>query len=159
MKKPSSLPLLLCSLAIAVAVVMVGIGVMSAETGREALDLPEPIERTDPIKGSVRIPAQSAIFVDLAEGYTGVLIVDGVEIETRAIDNLGDASSSEPGQQVTSATVTIFEPGNDTLTFTPSTGAVVETLDEGLHRVSVVYWKVDEGRGKAASYTWTFNVF
>ena len=61
--------------ALASGLVLVGWGVSSSVTGREALDLPEQIESVDPIRGSVRVPAQSKVFVDLLPGYTGVLVI------------------------------------------------------------------------------------
>lgn len=157
-KAPRSLTLLLSSFGLATAVVLIVLGFLSAETGREALGLPTAIESTDPIRGSVRVPAQSSVFVDLIEGYTGVFIIDGVEIETI---NLSDSGSGNQvrGQQVDIPPVTVFEPGNATLTFTPSEGAKISKFAEGRHTVKVVFWRVIDGRDQARSYTWDFNVF
>ncbi|MEJ7800711.1 MAG: hypothetical protein WKF60_09335, partial [Ilumatobacter sp.] len=54
--------------------------------------------------------------------------------------------------------VTIFEAGNSTLTFTPSAGAPVSQFVDGDHTVEVVYWRLDEGRQRARSFSWTFTV-
>ena len=54
--------------------------------------------------------------------------------------------------------VTVYEPGNATLTFTPSSGALIREFSEGEHRATVVAWRIDESRQFARSYSWTFNV-
>ena len=146
---------LLSSVVIATGLVLAGWGVSSSVTGREALDLPEKIESVDPIRGSVRVPAQSKVFVDLLPGYTGVLVIDGLEIESVGLDTLTD----KPGQQVTLPKTTIYEPGNATLTFGPEEGAPIEEFTQGRHQVTVIYWKIIDGRSAARSYTWDFNVF
>jgi hypothetical protein len=148
---------LLSSVVIASGLVLVGWGVSSSVTGREALDLPDKIESIDPIRGSVRVPAQSKVFVDLLPGYTGVLVIDGLEIESVSLDELN--VNAKPGQQVTLPNTTIYEPGNATLTFTPTEGAPIEEFTQGRHQVSVIYWKITDGRSAARSYTWEFNVF
>jgi hypothetical protein len=105
----------------------------------------------------VRVPAQTQVFVDLAPGYTGVLVVDGLELETVSIEALQD--KQKPGQQIVLPPTTIYEPGNATLTFVPSPDADIQEFSQGEHIVQVIYWKVLEDRGSARSYTWTFNVF
>jgi len=149
--------LLIASAVIAICIVGIGIGFSIAVTGREAQDLPDAIERVDPIRGSVRVPAQSEVFVDLLPGFEGVLVVDGLELETVDLDKLGDRS--KPGQQITLPAVTIYEPGNATLTFKPGDGAAIKDFSQGEHIVTVIYWKTLEGRGAASSYTWSFNVY
>jgi hypothetical protein len=148
---------LLSSAVIASGLVLVGWGVSSSVTGRESLDLPDQIESVDPIRGSVRVPAQSKVFVDLLPGYTGVVVIDGLEIETVSLDELN--VNAKPGQQVTLPKATIFEPGNATLTFTPGEGAPIEVFTQGRHQVTVLYWKITDGRSTARSYSWDFNVF
>jgi hypothetical protein len=151
-------PLVIASLGLAVAVVLIIAGVRSSVTGRAALGLPDAIESTDPIRSSVRVPAQTSVFVDLESGYTGVLVVDGLELTTIDLDEVNDITP-EPGQQVEIAPVTRYERGNATLTFTPSEGAPIEEFSEGRHTVTVLYWKLDESRDQARSYTWEFTVF
>lgn len=150
-------PLLFASLAIAACLVAIGIAVAGSITGRDALNLPEVIEQIDPLPAAVRVPAQTSVFVDLQTGYEGVLVIDGLELETVNIDSLKDPN--KPGQQVTLPPTTIYEPGNATLTFNPSDEATISKFSQGEHRVQVVYWKVLEGRGSARTFTWTFNVF
>jgi hypothetical protein len=146
---------LLSSVVIASGLVLVGWGVSSSVTGREALDLPDQIESVDPIRGSVRVPAQSKVFVDLLPGYTGVLVIDGLEIETVDLGSINVPA----GQQVTLPNATIYEGGNATLTYTPAEGAPIEEFTQGRHQAMVIYWKIIDGRGSARSYSWDFNVF
>lgn len=150
-------PLLLASLAIAGCLVAIGLAVAGSVTGRDALNLPTVIEQIDPLPAAVRVPAQTSVFIDLQSGYEGVLVIDGLVLETVNIDSLKD--KNKPGQQITLPPTTVYEPGNATLTFNPSDDAEISRFTQGEHRVKVVYWKVLEGRGSARSFTWTFNVF
>jgi hypothetical protein len=149
--------MLLVSFAIALCLVGMGVAVSIAVTGRDALKLPAVIEDIDPVPAAVRVPAQTSVFVDLEAGYTGVLVVDGLELETVNIEDLQD--KNKPGQQITLPPTTIYEPGNATLTFDPSDGAEIEEFTQGEHIVQVIYWRLIDGRSAARSFTWTFNVF
>ena len=148
--------LLVVSFVVAVGLMFVIRGVMVGVTGDDRSDLPDQIERVDPVPDAVRVLAQTSVFVDLAEGYTGRLVVDGEEIETISIDAIGN-EQVESGEQVALPPATIYEPGNATLTFTPTAGAPVEEFDEGLHEATVVFWRIEDGPGRARSYTWSFN--
>lgn len=142
---------------VAVGFVIVLNGVMSGVTGEERADLPDLIESVEPVPEAVQVLSQSNVFVDLAPDHTGVLVIDGVEIDTVNVDELGSLSV-QPGQQVDLPPVTIYEPGNATLTFTPNEGAPIEEWTEGEHRVQVIYWRIDEGRQRSRSFSWTFSV-
>ncbi len=150
------------TLLIVIAVLGVGIalvarGVLVSITGDARSKLPALIERVEPVPEAVQVVSQSNVFVDLASGYTGVLVIDGVEIETVNVEDVGNIGV-QPGQQIDLPSVTIYEPGNATLTFAPSDDAVITQFSEGQHRAQVIYWKVDESRQRARSYTWTFQV-
>ena len=155
---------LICSMVIAAGIVLVIIGFRSSVTGRKALLLPPTIESIDPVRGAVRVPAQTRVFVDLLAGYTGVLVIDGIELKTvdpndLATNDAGTAPAVVPGQQVSLPPTTIYERGNATLTFVPTEGAPIEEFEQGSHTVTVIYWKILESRAKSLSYTWTFSVF
>lgn len=150
-------PLLLASLVIAACLVAIWYALALAVTGDEGYTLPETIESVDPVPAAQGVPAQTSVFVDLLAGYTGVLVVDGLELETVNIEDL--QNKNKPGQQITLPPTTIFEPGNATLTFRPSAVADVEAFTEGEHIVTVIYWKLIDGRSASRSFTWTFNVF
>jgi hypothetical protein len=150
--------LLVCSFVIAVGLVLVILGFQSSVTGRKALALPPTIEDIDPVRGAVRVPAQTEVFVDLLAGYTGVLIIDGIELKTVDRSDVSIANPV-PGQQVSLPATTIYERGNATLTFVPTKGAPIESFVQGTHTATVVFWKVLESRQRSQSYTWTFSVF
>ena len=149
--------LLIVSLFVGLGLMLVVRGLLVGITGDERANLPELIEAVDPVPESVQVLSQSNVFVDLAAGHTGVLVIDGIEIETVNVDELGSVAV-EPGQQVDLPSVTIYEPGNATLTFAPGQDAPIAEFTEGEHRAQVIYWKIDEGRQRARSYTWTFQV-
>lgn len=149
--------LLLASAGIAIGLVLVGLGVAVSITGDEATNLPDEIESIAPVPDAVQVLSQTSVFVDLLTGYTGVLVIDGVEIETIDLSDI-DSTGVEPGQQIDIPPATVYEPGNATLTYAPSEGAPIETFETGLHRVQVIYWRAEQGRSRAGQYTWTFNV-
>jgi hypothetical protein len=146
------------SLVIAIGLVLVGRGLAVSLTGDDRANLPDTIESVEPFPEAVQVLSQTRVFVDLEAGYTGVLVIDGVELPTINIDDIDEQFSAEPGQQIDLPATTIFEPGNYTLTFTPSDDALVKKFDVGLHRAQVIYWKITEGRQRPRSYSWTFTV-
>ncbi len=147
---------LIASLAIAVGVVLLFVALDSAQTNDELAPLPEAIESIDPVLGASQVLSQGKVFVDLQSGYTGVLIVNGLELPVVDISEL--AAAAKPGQQISLPPATVYEPGNATLSFQPSEGAPIEAFDTGLNSAVVRYWKVVEGTGKAKSFSWTFTV-
>lgn len=132
-------------------------GVLVGITGDDRANLPDLIEAVEPVPEAVQVLNQSNVFVDLAGGHTGVLVIDGFEIETKNIDELSN-DTVEPGQQVELPPVTRYEPGNATLTFTPSATAPITQFVDGEHTVEVIYWPIAEGRQFARSFSWTFTV-
>jgi hypothetical protein len=132
-------------------------GLFLGVTGDDRAPLPPQIERLNPVPEATQVLSQSNVFVDLAAGHTGVLIIDGIELETI---NVAELSSDrlEPGQQVRIPAVTVFEPGNATLTFTPGSDAPISEFVDGEHRATVVYWRADESRRFARTFSWTFTV-
>jgi len=149
--------LLVASLIIASCIVGMGYAVSISVTGKARLGLPATIEEIDPVRSATQVPAQTRVFVDLASGYTGVLVVDGLELETVNLDDLRGRTPS--GKQISTPPTTAFEPGNATLTFHPNEDAPIDKFTEGEHVVQVIFWKVTESRASAHTYSWTFNVF
>ena len=146
---------LVTSLVIATGFVLVFVGVSSAVTGRDAENLPTEIEDISPVRDATQVLSQEKVVVDLIDGYTGVLTVNNIELETFSLDEL---PVPEPGQQQTLPLSTIFEPGNHTLTFAPTKGAPVEKWSTGVNTVTVRYWKIIDGPNFAESFTWQFDV-
>ena len=149
--------LLIVSLVVGLGLTLVLRGLFIGVTGDERADLPAAIEEVLPVPEAEQALSQTNVFVDLAAGYTGVFVVDGVEIPTVNIDELS-SDTLEPGAQVSVPPVTVYEPGNATLTFTPGSDAPITEFTEGEHQVTVRYWRIEEGEQRARSYTWTFNV-
>ena len=154
--------LMLASLGIAVGLMFIIVGIRTSITGDELQGLPDQIESVNPVRGATQVLQQTAVFVDLAEGYTGVLVIDGVELETVSLDSIGiqpiGGTSSDPGGQVSLPATTIYEPGNATLTFEPSDDALITGFATGRHDATVVFWKIDESRAQSSSFRWDFYV-
>jgi hypothetical protein len=148
--------MLLASLGVAVGIVLVVLGVSRSVTGRDQQRLPEPIESVEPIRGATQAPQQTQVFVDLQEGFTGILFIDDIELETVSLDELGGLA--EPGQQITLPPKAVFEPGNFTISYTPVEDGPIESFTQGLHTAMVRYWPIAEGPARARSYSWTFYV-
>lgn len=147
--------MLFASLGIAICLVAIGVGVSMATTGTDRYGLPDAIERIDPVRGAPQVPQQTEVFVDLLPGYEGVLVIDGLELQTISLDDL----QAQPGRELVLPPTTIYEKGNATLTFNPSENSEISEFSQGEHLVRVIYWKSIDGRSRARSYSWTFTVF
>ncbi len=151
--------LLAVSFAVAVGVMLIGIGVNASRTGPDALGLPDEIEAISPTPNDKQVLRQTEIVVDLAANHEAALILDGVELTVISLDDLsGPGGSAEPGQQVELPATAIWDPGNFVISFRPTEGAEVEEYHVGEHTATVLYWKIEEGRAAARSFTWTFEV-
>lgn len=149
----------LVSLGVAVGIVLIIAGLMAAETGRDALDLPKAVEGVAPSDGDTAVLRQTSISADLALGYEGVLIVQGVELPVTRLDELTAGGVAPlPGEQVELPPTAVFDPGNQVLSFTPTDGALIEELPQGTVQATVVFWRSDESRDRASSYSWEFEV-
>ncbi len=125
----------LVAVAIAVALGLFVVGFYASDTDDE-VTLPAEVERIVPSHGALIRP-QGDVGADLADTYTGVLLIDGVELpldQLTVVDELGQV---------------FFNPGpdRDIVRFSP-----------GTHSATVVYWPRDEGRDAAESFTWQFRV-
>lgn len=95
------------------------------------------VEAVSPEPGSLAV-RQDTITADLAAGYTGVLLVRGVEIPE-------DQLRRTPGLNLVS-----YTPGPDT-----ETGP----LSPGQARITVVYWPAGQSRqANAQRFTWEFTI-
>lgn len=154
--------LLLASLGIAAGLVLVVLGVMSSVTGREQQGLPDEIESIDPIRGATQVPQQTRVFVDFIDGYTGVLVIDGTEVPTISLDELSPTpvgvGGEQDGDQIAVPDAAVFEPGNFTLSYVTREGGLVAPLRSGEHQATVIFWKLDEGRNRSLTFTWSFYV-
>ncbi len=149
--------LLAACFVIAGGLMLIGWGLLTAQTGDDGVDRPEVIENISPVENALQVLQQETIVVDFDFGYEAELILDGVELEITRIGEL-DFDGLEPGQQVETPPTAVFDPGNSRIEFRPSEGAQIEELTEGRHTATVIYWRIDEGRENARSYTWSFDV-
>ena len=97
-----------------------------------------PVEQLIPPRNS-EILRQDVTGVDLRPGWTGVLIVNDVEIPEDQVDL---ANLESLGQ-------ILFTPGND---------KAVEQYEAGENCVTAVVWRVEESRADARNTDWCFNV-
>lgn len=97
--------------------------------------LPSAVQSVYPIPGTLSRPIET-IQANLDDLYTGVLILDGVEIPE---DQL---------QREVPLGIVSFRPGKN---------KEIERLDAGFHRVEVEYWPQEQTRAQSKIYTWTFT--
>jgi hypothetical protein len=149
--------LLLASLGIAVGIVMIAFAVLRADfTSGDDL-YPDAIEDVSPVPRAIQVVGQSQVIVNLASGFEGRLIIDGIELETVPLDEIGRINA-EPGEQIDLPPGVLFEPGNATLTFTPDEREPIERFSPGRHEVRVIFWRSVDGPGTARSFNWFFQV-
>ena len=143
---------LLASLVVAVALALIIFGFASAQTGDQAVEITDPgIERVLPLPGAL-VLRQSQVGADLAPGYRGVLVIDGNELPTEDVQTAGANPNAGP---ITGAQ---FDPALNTVLYLPREGAVLPEFAPGDHRITVVYWKMEETRDQARQFDWTFKV-
>jgi hypothetical protein len=146
--------LLTASFVIAAGLALIVWGFFTAITGDEGVERPLAIESVSPVENAVQVLQQERVAVDLEFGYEAVLILDGIELETTNIGQL----EAQPGEQIALPPTAIFDPGNAVISFIPNENAAITELTQGRHTARVVYWRLDEGRENAKSYTWSFVV-
>jgi hypothetical protein len=153
-----NVPALLASVGIAFGIVLVVTGLNVAVTGRDALNLPEQIEKLSPANNE-KVLRQSEIMIDFVAGFEAVLIIDGLEIPTTRLDELSEnGKQPKPGEQVEIPPTAIYDPGNYTLSYLPQEGGPITELKQGDHQATVLFWKAPNTREKATSYSWKFSV-
>jgi len=98
---------------------------------------PDVVEHLVPGAGD-EVIRQAELGIDLAPGYEGTLLVNGVEIPT---DELR------------------LVPEQNQVFFTPGEGKVVERLNAGPNCAMAIVWKASVGRGTAndQQFTWCFD--
>ena len=146
------------SVGFAAGIALIGLGFSVAQTGRDAQRLPDVIATINPGPGD-NVLRQSQIVVDFDGPYDAVLVLNGIELPVTRLDELAGAGTPpRPGAQLEIPPTAIYDPGNFTISFQPQEGALVESLRQGEHRATVLFWKVDQSRNEARSFTWTFSV-
>jgi len=152
-----SIEMVLISAGLAIGLMMVILGLMSATTGRDALGYPDQIVGVSPAPNDRQVLSQTEISVDLIDGYEAELILDGIEIPTTRLEDAAP-QQAKPGQQIELPKTAIYDQGNSLIRFEPTEGAAVERYDVGVHQVTVNFWKIEDGRNAARSFSWSFEV-
>jgi hypothetical protein len=152
--------LFIASLVIAAGLLLIIFGFTTALTGDDGIDRPEAIESVLPVENAIQVLQQDRIVVDLQPGYEARLVLDGIELPTTVIGqaDVDPNVQAQPGQQVELPTTAIFDPGNAVISFQPTDGALVESLEQGLHKATVLFWRTEDGPEFARVYSWTFEV-
>ena len=128
--------LLLAVLVVGAAAAMFA-GIRATDGGEDTEPTSEAIEQLIPKAGD-EVLRQAELGIDLAPGYDGTLIVNGVEIPA-------DDQRRVPEQNQ------VF--------FTPGEGKAVERLLAGPNCATAIVWKASDGRGSVRdqSFTWCFE--
>jgi hypothetical protein len=132
---------LLIAVMVATAGVALYAGVRATDTGGEdpvtVSGRPDVVEHLVPGAGD-EVIRQAELGVDLAPGYDGTLLVNGVEIPTEELRRV---------------------PEQNQVFFTPGKGKVVEQLNAGPNCATAIVWKASAGRGTAddQTFSWCFD--
>ena len=98
---------------------------------------PDVVEHLIPFNGAA-VLRQAELGIDLAPGYEGTLVVNGMEI---------------PAEEQR------LVPEQNQVFFTPGEGKVIEELPGGTTCVVAIVWKSSEGRGpQDEPFRWCFEV-
>ncbi|MFO7280872.1 MAG: hypothetical protein C0P77_010755 [Thermoanaerobacterales bacterium] len=132
---------IVASAVVAVAVALLVVAVRSFDDGND-----DPVLRSgdqDVVEALIprrdaQVPRQSRVGIDLAIGWEGTLVIDGVEIPADQLD---------------------VTPELGLIEYTPGDGKAVEELQPGQNCVSAVIWRSQDGRGVAdRTVPWCFEV-
>jgi hypothetical protein len=124
-------------LSVIVAVAVAGLVYVATEpSGDDEPPLPSAVEAVSPEAGAQNL-RQTTIAADLAPGYTGYLLMDGVEVPR---DDL---------QVVDALNQVILRPTED---------SDYRVLRPGPHCATVVYRKIGDRLDESSSYRWCFSV-
>jgi hypothetical protein len=110
-----------------------------AQTGddvQEPVVSGQDVEQLIPDRGS-EILAQEAVGIDLAPGYTGILILNGIEIPEDQLNRRN---------------------GVDEILYRPSEDDAAVEYEAGENCVVALVWPAAETRFEARTISWCFNV-
>lgn len=100
-------------------------------------------------------PRQTQVGVELVEGYTGVLAINGTPIPEEQLEGARDPASLS-AEELKQYGV---RPNNrNRLFFTPGEGKVFESIPLGKVTVTVNYYRDRQVGTDSGTYTWTFEV-
>jgi hypothetical protein len=124
------------SVLVAVVAICIAISISSSDT-TPTKSVASNVESVTPPPDGLQRP-QADIVVDLQDGYTGRLAIDGKTIpddELERVKSLGQ------------------------FTFHPEKGNTIDIFEAGTHKATVFYWPSDQPEPTVPqSYTWSFRV-
>jgi hypothetical protein len=129
---------------LAVALALGVVAVLSAETDDPSADVTqsggtdEIVEALQPGRGDQALQ-QAQVGIDLASGWTGILVIEGTEVRDRE-DGL------------------VERPELNQLFFTPDDGLVVERWPAGTSCVAARVWRLAESEERSQTINWCFEV-
>lgn len=115
--------------------VLVGILAVLARDNTTLPAIDEVVEELIPNRGD-EVLSQTDVGIDLIDGYTAELTVNGVEIPESQLRRLE---------------------GLNRVTFRPDEGMVITKLLPDQNCATALYWPLAQGRAAAQSYTWCFT--
>jgi hypothetical protein len=148
---------------VSVSLVGIVVGFMSAETGSRQDRFPEGLDVVVPARDA-QVQRQARVDVDLADGFTGELLLNGVPIPQ-------DQYSFDAGQNVLAYPCL---PATGPVTGAPqppASGIAWPECSVGLQggdipvlptpevTFTVRLWPIEEGPGASRTYTWTFKTY
>lgn len=137
-------------LAIIVALVALIVVANSATTGSSAASqsLPDEVDRLIPVSGGT-ILRQATVGIDVADGYTASLTIDGVTIAEPIEFAEGTGKLANDGLVINRET--------GVYTYTPRPGGLVERFETGRNCVAANVWKTDADPTGGRNVTWCFS--
>ena len=78
----------IAALAVGLGLALIVVGLNESVTGRAAQRLPDQIQSINPVRNAAQAQRQEKIEIDLIDGYTGVLVVNNVELDVVSLDAL-----------------------------------------------------------------------
>ncbi|MDQ1373874.1 MAG: hypothetical protein QOJ09_1212 [Actinomycetota bacterium] len=127
------------SLLLAAAVVGIVVAFQMAQEPKDkVVQRDSRVAAVFPKDGDI-ILRQDTVYAEIVLPYTGVLRVDGLEIDAPQLKIIQVGTANR-------------------LSYTPGPATITGYLHAGIHRATVIFWKPDDGRKKASEYSWSFSV-
>ncbi|MEO6988357.1 MAG: hypothetical protein ABI239_06890 [Aquihabitans sp.] len=129
-------------------------GTQKAETGLDVIDRDPVIVTQSPLPGSI-VLHQTELGVELALGYDGQLVVNGIEIPEGELLGAVDPATLTPEEL---AEFGVRPNGRNRIFFDPGPGKVIAELPQGTNNVTVNYHQDRQPGVGQGSVSWTFTV-
>lgn len=149
---PTWLRRVLTTVLLVAVVALAAWGAQSASTDGEAA-LDPAIIGLSPIDGAQAL-RQTAVGADLAQGYDGRIIINGIEVPEEQMDGARDPKTVDPKDLAENG----IRPNNrNRVYFKPGPGKVIEEFDQGTVTITVRYFR-ERQESTSRTVTWTIRV-